>query len=182
MSSTPEGRNDAQTGLCVWNGYSLTLGDALNQLWLLELLLSWTRIIPLSPSNTLQTLSIRIAFDTAIIDKVNAHCTKPLAQVLTQQGFPRLRQASLECDIHLLKFQNAVSFDDLVGMDLSSRYEKEFMNYSPMDSLKFSCLVRVVDWCLFMPFHGTRELYTLRWKVYWWISMYNDGLIPSVSQ
>jgi len=102
-------------------------------------------LLSLPPSNTLQTLSIRIAFDTTIIDKVNAHCTKPLAHVLTQQRFPRLRQASLECDVHLLKIENAVSFDDLVGMDLSSRYEKDFMNYSPMDSLKFSCLVRVVD-------------------------------------
>ena len=102
-------------------------------------------LLSLPPSNAVQTLSIRIAFDTTIIDKVNAHCTKPLAQVLTQQRFPRLRQASLECDIHLLKIENAVSFDDLVSMDLSSRYEKDFMNYSPMDSLKFSCLVRVVD-------------------------------------
>ena len=99
----------------------------------------------LPPSNILQKLSIRIAFDTTIIDKVKAHCIKPLAQVLTQQGFPRLRQARLECDIHLLIFQKAVSFDDLVGMDLSGRYEKDFMNYSSMDSLKFSCLVRVVD-------------------------------------
>lgn len=96
-------------------------------------------------SNALQTLSIRIAFDTTIIDKGNAHCTKPLAHVLTQQGFPQLRHASLECDIHLLKRQNAISFNGLIGMDLSSRYEKDFRKYSTMNSLKFSCLVRVVD-------------------------------------
>jgi hypothetical protein len=99
----------------------------------------------LPPSNVLRTLSIRIAFDTTIIDKVDAHCIKPLALVLTQQGFPQLRQASLECNIHLLKIQNAVSFNDLVGMDLSGRSEKDFMNYSSMDWLKFSCFVRVVD-------------------------------------
>ena len=46
-----------------------------------------------------------------------AYRIKPLAHVtvLTQQGFPRLRQAKLECNIHLLKIQNALSFDDLVG-------------------------------------------------------------------
>ena len=99
----------------------------------------------LPPSNSLQTLSVRIAFDTTIIDKVDAHCTEPLAHVLTQQGFPQLRHVSLECDIHLLKRQNAISFNGLVGMDLSSRYEKDFRKYCTMDSLKFSCLVRVVD-------------------------------------
>jgi len=98
----------------------------------------------LPPSNALQTLSIRISFDTTVIDEVNSHCIKPLALILTQQGFPRLRQARLECNIHLLNFQNTAAFDDLVGMDLSGRYVTDFMNYSSMDSLKFSCLVTVV--------------------------------------
>ena len=98
----------------------------------------------LPPSNALQTLSIRISFDTTVIDKVNAHCIKPLALILTPERFSRLRQARLECNIHLINFQNTPSLDDLVGMDLSGRYVTDFMNYSSMDSLKFSCLVRVV--------------------------------------
>ncbi|KIM42637.1 hypothetical protein M413DRAFT_26663 [Hebeloma cylindrosporum] len=99
----------------------------------------------LAPSNALQTLCVRIAFDTTIIDRFSEYCVKPLAKVLTQERFLRLRRARLECNIHLLEFQNAVSFGDVVGTDLSERLEKEFMDYTSIDALKFSCVVRIVD-------------------------------------